>query len=444
MRYIRRAALVISLVLIVAVAVGAAVRTRQLGHERDLRLASAVAVGAEHLVSIVDAVALVTAAGSDAGRAASSLARLDDEVGVCVIDAIDNRSQSCAGDGSVPTRTELDELLPRVSVAGPGSTVVTVYDTTMTVLAHGPSLTTVLRAPTTIVDRSTSSGVRIHVATHIPNDDSIGGFVMEGPSRQTAMPVGGVPDVFVVGTGSASVELPDAEQTFYLLSVLLGAVLLALAGATVFFEHRHLQERASFDALTRLPNRSEFERQVAQMFDTGRREGAGLCLLLFDLDEFKSVNDNFGHAAGDDVLRVVGDRLRKAMRDGDAVARWGGDEFVAVMTGIGSEEMAGRRALQVADAVAGRARIDRIGRSIRIKVSVGVALWPAGAELDEVLSVADEAMYHAKREGTTCWVAEAPDTPQPRSGTWSSEPIRPASLPPIPVDARSAEVIEAQ
>ena len=101
-----------------------------------------------------------------------------------------------------------------------------------------------------------------------------------------------------------------------------------------------------------------------------------MCLLLFDLNGFKLVNDTYGHQAGDEMLKVVGSRLRKAVREGDIVARWGGDEFVVVMPGIADEEMGAKRAQQLADQIAGRTRLEGVPEALRVKVSVGVALWP--------------------------------------------------------------------
>jgi diguanylate cyclase (GGDEF)-like protein len=129
--------------------------------------------------------------------------------------------------------------------------------------------------------------------------------------------------------------------------------------------------------------------------------------MLFDLNGFKLVNDTYGHHAGDEMLRVVGSRLRKAVRDHDVVARWGGDEFVVMMPGIADVEMGARRAQQLADQISGRTRLDGINEALRVKVSVGVAIWPKhGVELQTLVEAADKAMYQAKRDGDVWRIAD--------------------------------------
>jgi diguanylate cyclase (GGDEF)-like protein len=187
----------------------------------------------------------------------------------------------------------------------------------------------------------------------------------------------------------------------------LAVVLLVLAGATLVAEQRSLVERASFDQLTKLPNRGEFERRAADAIAAAERQESDLCLLLFDLNGFKLVNDTYGHHAGDEMLRVVGSRLRKAVRDQDIVARWGGDEFVVAMPGIGDAEMGAKRAQQLAEQIAGRTRLEGVAEALRVRVSVGVAIWPRhGADLHTLVEAADRAMYQAKRDGLTWQVAD--------------------------------------
>jgi len=138
------------------------------------------------------------------------------------------------------------------------------------------------------------------------------------------------------------------------------------------------------------------------------------------------VNDTYGHHAGDEMLRVVGSRLRKAVRDDDIVARWGGDEFVVMMPGIGDSEMGAKRAQQLAEQVAGRTRLEGVPDALRVRVSVGVAIWPRdGAELNQLVEAADQAMYQAKRDGAIWHVA---DDVAPTAPMATVTPIAPQSV----------------
>ncbi len=153
---------------------------------------------------------------------------------------------------------------------------------------------------------------------------------------------------------------------------------------------------AYHDALTGLPNRHLLKDRLDQGVMRASREGTQVALLLLDLDRFKSVNDELGHEAGDELLREVAERLQRCTRGADTVCRYGGDEFVVMLPGVtGAEEVE-----HVAQKI--RACIDDLpfdidGRAVRIGVSIGLAmLRPGDAPVERLIRDADREMYSAK------------------------------------------------
>jgi diguanylate cyclase (GGDEF)-like protein len=159
---------------------------------------------------------------------------------------------------------------------------------------------------------------------------------------------------------------------------------------------RH-QYAAHHDSLTGLANRGLFTHQVEQAMVLCRREKASMAVLFIDLDAFKAVNDTLGHATGDDLLRSVADRLRHAVRESDVVARFGGDEFAAMLMRVDANG-AIRCAEKIIAALSAPYAMER--GEAKIGASIGVAIYPdAAEEAEELMQVADEAMYDAKHAG---------------------------------------------
>jgi diguanylate cyclase (GGDEF)-like protein len=157
-----------------------------------------------------------------------------------------------------------------------------------------------------------------------------------------------------------------------------------------------LEHQAFHDGLTNLPNRGLFRERVDHALRRRSQAGTPLALLFIDLDDFKTVNDQLGHAAGDDLLVAVAGRLKTCVRDEDTVARLGGDEFAILLEQAPSHEVAVRVAGRILEAM--RSSFTLHGQQVQIGASVGVTVSDA-TEVDAVLREADVAMYTAKARG---------------------------------------------
>lgn len=160
----------------------------------------------------------------------------------------------------------------------------------------------------------------------------------------------------------------------------------------------HLASLAYFDTLTGLPNRALFHDRLRQAMVHARREHAPLALIFCDLDNFKVVNDSLGHAAGDELLQKVAERLKSCVREADTVARLGGDEFAIILSDAkGAREMA-RMAEQIIKVLSAPCQI--AGSEIISGASLGITFYPNDAATEEeLLKNADVAMYRAKERG---------------------------------------------
>lgn len=173
---------------------------------------------------------------------------------------------------------------------------------------------------------------------------------------------------------------------------------------TVFKRHEsELEHNAHFDALTNLPNRLLLADRMQQSMAQVVRRGQKLAVVFIDIDGFKSVNDQYGHDAGDRMLVNVANRMRGVLREGDTLARLGGDEFVAVLLDLPDERSSvptlGRLVAAVAEPH------DFGGAAFQRSASIGVTFFPQVSDLsgDQLLRQADHAMYAAKLAGKNCY-----------------------------------------
>jgi diguanylate cyclase (GGDEF)-like protein/PAS domain S-box-containing protein len=159
-----------------------------------------------------------------------------------------------------------------------------------------------------------------------------------------------------------------------------------------------LEHIAHFDALTNLPNRVLLADRLQQALSQAQRRGNLMAVVFVDLDHFKEVNDAHGHAVGDQLLVAIAQRLRDSLRDGDTLARVGGDEFVAVLVDVPDLrecELVLERLLSAASQPVALG-----GQLLQVSASLGAALYPQdGTEADTLLRHADQAMYQAKQTG---------------------------------------------
>lgn len=180
-----------------------------------------------------------------------------------------------------------------------------------------------------------------------------------------------------------------------------GALVHAVAILSDITERKATQARIEFlahhDPLTLLPNRLLLRDRVEQSISRCARSGAMLALLFVDLDDFKRVNDGFGHAVGDAVLREIGRRLAACVRETDTVSRHGGDEFVIALTDLTEDAAVPEIVRKLQREVATPIRLP--AGEVRVRCSVGTALFPRdGCDFDTLIERADAAMYAAKRD----------------------------------------------
>jgi diguanylate cyclase (GGDEF)-like protein len=228
----------------------------------------------------------------------------------------------------------------------------------------------------------------------------------------------------VLCTGSSAIDplefgglVPPEDKLSHLPSASAASEVrqMLIALASKWLAERRVVRLAYFDSLTELPNREQFRNRLSSAIERARQQSQLLALLYLDLDKFKAVNDTFGHAAGDELLRAVASRLRNSLRVDDGVgycggviarpgdvARLGGDEFTVMLADLRHSRDAALVAQRLIDAIRQPVRI--AGNSwVSVTPSVGIAVYPKdGTDGETLLRNADAAMYSTKgkRPGT--------------------------------------------
>ena len=180
-----------------------------------------------------------------------------------------------------------------------------------------------------------------------------------------------------------------------MLGIFWGYKMMAPKEAARLATEREIIKLAHFDALTGLANRTLFQEHFRHALTIAQRRGEKVALLYLDLDQFKPINDRYGHEAGDAVLREVAARLRVCVRESDMVARVGGDEFVILLEGLADRQQAGQVAEKVVQAL--QEPFGDKGNSCVIGASIGISCFPEdGTEHETLLQKADAAMYEVK------------------------------------------------
>jgi diguanylate cyclase (GGDEF)-like protein len=163
-----------------------------------------------------------------------------------------------------------------------------------------------------------------------------------------------------------------------------------------------VEQIARTDFLTGVSNRRYAIDKMHEELSRSNRSGESLSLLMIDVDNFKNINDNYGHEFGDYVLKIIVDLIKSVLRKYDMIARWGGEEFIIMLPGTDID-----KAKIVAEKIGSFVREQTFnykGRSFVITITTGVAQYQAGDDLDNVIKRADEAMYRGKKMGKNCVV----------------------------------------
>lgn len=185
----------------------------------------------------------------------------------------------------------------------------------------------------------------------------------------------------------------------------MGIYALGIDTTALKESERQLRQLAQFDSLTGLPNRSYFSERLAGAVARCRRNGQPMAVMFLDVDHFKSINDRFGHSAGDDVLKEFAARLKAGLRETDTVGRWAGDEFVIAVEEQRSPAETEYIAIKILERISEPFTV--AGEHMTITTSIGITfVYPGEIAPSEILDRADKALYKAKEAGRNTYHQE--------------------------------------
>jgi diguanylate cyclase (GGDEF)-like protein len=245
--------------------------------------------------------------------------------------------------------------------------------------------------------------LRTVVATAVEEAGAVGGMVVRsrGAVAHVGRPQGGTERIsFPLKAGEIDygtlVLVGDGfdEEQVEMVASLAAQAVVALENARL---HRIVERQALLDGLTGLANRRSVEETLRTEVARARRFDDKLCVVMADLDDFKRVNDTWGHPVGDDALLMFAHTLRATAREMDVAGRWGGEEFVLVLPG--TDAAGGARLAERARTALESRTLEVEGEPVRLTASFGVAELSATADASDLIAAADAALYEAKRTG---------------------------------------------
>lgn len=225
-------------------------------------------------------------------------------------------------------------------------------------------------------------------------------FVVSGMTFRYALASATVSSVILIVSGLFILKDPDiyTMHVFWIFCSFsfgfLGALIFDRSRKMIFLNQQELHKLAVTDELTGTYNRNYLNRIITEEMERGLRYDKSLGLLVIDVDNFKNINDNFGHAVGDNILQVSAQILSKNIRSNDTLIRWGGDEFVVLALEVDEKTL-----VKLCEKLRKKLEDHDFNVVDRVTISIGAALFRIDDTQDSLLARADEALYEAKEKG---------------------------------------------